>query len=157
MCELLLGKKPYVHEEERMRRYETIFILRPNVGEDEINRVIENTTQIILNEKGTILEMNKWGMKKLAYLIKKESLGYYVYCDFAGTPAAVAEIERKFRIDDMVLKYLTIKTADSMTEENIQDALAEISAKASAPVENEEMEETDSDDAEEENITEETE
>jgi small subunit ribosomal protein S6 len=150
-------QKPYVHEEERMRRYETIFILRPNVGEDEINRVTENTTQIILNEKGTILEMNKWGMKKLAYLIKKESLGYYVYCDFAGTPAAVAEIERKFRIDDMVLKYLTIKTADSMTEENIQEALAEISAKASAPVENDEMEETDSDDAEEENIIEETE
>lgn len=157
MREPLLGKKTYVHEEERMRRYETIFILRPNVGEDEINRVIENTTQIILNEKGTILEMNKWGMKKLAYLIKKESLGYYVYCDFAGTPAAVAEIERKFRIDDVILKYLTIKTADSMTEENIQEALVEISAKAAAPVENEEMEETDSDDAEEENITEETE
>lgn len=157
MCELLLGKKTYVHEEERMRRYETIFILRPNVGEDEINRVIENTTQIILNENGTILEMNKWGMKKLAYLIKKESLGYYVYCDYAGTPAAVAEIERKFRIDDAVLKYLTIKTADSMTEQNIQDALVEISAKANAPVESEEMEETDSDDSEEENITEETE
>lgn len=140
-----------------MRRYETIFILRPNVGEDEINRVVENTTQIILNEKGTILELNKWGMKKLAYLIKKESLGYYVYFDFAGTPAAVAEIERKFRIDDAVLKYLTIKTSDSMTEENIQDALVEISAKAAAPVENEDMDETDSEDAEEENITEDTE
>ena len=83
-----------------MRRYETIFILRPNAGEEEINRVVESTSKIILDEKGTIIELAKWGMKKLAYLIKKESLGYYVYCDYAGTPAAVSEIERKFRIDD---------------------------------------------------------
>lgn len=128
-----------------MRRYETIFILRPNVGEDEINKVVDSTTQIILNEKGTILELNKWGMKKLAYLIKKESLGYYVYCDFAGTPAAVAEIERKFRIDDSVLKYLTIKTADSITEDGIEKALAAISAKETAKLESEETDTTDSD------------
>lgn len=128
-----------------MRRYETIFILRPNAGEDEINKVVESTTQIILNENGTILEMNKWGMKKLAYLIKKESLGYYVYCDYAGTPAAVAEIERKFRIDDSVLKYLTIKTADSITEEGIEKALAAISAKETAKLESEETDSTDSD------------
>jgi small subunit ribosomal protein S6 len=127
-----------------MRRYETIFILRPNVGEDEINKVVESTTQIILNEKGTILELNKWGMKKLAYLIKKESLGYYVYCDYAGTPAAVAEIERKFRIDDSVLKYLTIKTADSINEDGIEKALAAISAKETAKLESEETDTTDS-------------
>ena len=69
-----------------MRRYETIYILRPNLGEEEISTVIENTNAIVQQEKGTIIELNKWGMKKLAYLIKKESLGYYVYCDYAGTP-----------------------------------------------------------------------
>ena len=140
-----------------MRRYETIFILRPNVGEDEINRVVESTSQIILDEKGTIIEMDKWGIKKLAYLIKKESLGYYVYCDYAGTPAAVAEIERKFRIDDTVLKYMTIKTAISITEEDIQEALAAISAKETALLESEEADATDSDEAVEEKTTEETE
>jgi small subunit ribosomal protein S6 len=140
-----------------MRRYETIFILRPNVGEEEINKVVESTTQIILNEKGTILEMNKWGMKKLAYLIKKESLGYYVYCDYAGTPAAVSEIERKFRIDDTVMKYLTIKTANSITEEGIQEALAAIAAKQTTPPDSEERDETDSENAEEEPIIDETE
>jgi small subunit ribosomal protein S6 len=115
-----------------MRRYETIFILRPNVGEDEITRIIESTTQIILGQEGTIIELNKWGMKKLAYLIKKETLGYYVYCDYAGTPAAVAEIERKFRIDDSVLKYMTIKTADALSEEEVQQAVAAVSEKQSA-------------------------
>ncbi|MGB3212550.1 MAG: 30S ribosomal protein S6 [Desulforhopalus sp.] len=131
-----------------MRRYETIFILRPNAGEDEINRVVESTTQIIVDEKGTIIEMNKWGMKKLAYLIKKESLGYYVFCDYAGTPAAVAEIERKFRIDDTVLKYMTIKTETSITEEEIQQAIAAVTAKETAQLESEEEETADSDDTE---------
>lgn len=54
------------------------------------------------------------------------------FCDFAGTPDAVAEIERKFRIDDLVLKYMTIKTAGSITEEEIQLAITAVSEKATA-------------------------
>ncbi len=140
-----------------MRRYETIFILRPNIGEDEINKVVENTTKIILDENGTIIEMARWGMKKLAYLIKKESLGYYVYCDYAGTPAAVAEIERKFRIDDSVMKYLTIKTAISIDEEGIQEAIARISEKNTALLDGDETDSDDSGDSGDENTTEDTE
>ena len=115
-----------------MRRYETIFILRPSQSEDEINTIIENTKKVILDEKGAIIGLSRWVLKKLAYTIKKETQGQYVFCDFAGTPAAVAEIERKFRIDDAVLKYLTIKTADSITEEDIQKAIAEADAKLAA-------------------------
>ena len=132
-----------------MRRYETIFILRPSAGEEEINRITGNTTQIILGDQGSIIELNRWGMKKLAYLIKKESLGYYVFCDFAGTPDAVAEIERKFRIDDLVLKYMTIKTAGSINEEEIQLAIAAVSEKATAVVDG------DADDSESEHLVEE--
>lgn len=123
-----------------MRRYETIFIIRPSAGEEEINRVIENTKQIILDDKGSIIELNKWGMKKLAYLIKKESLGYYVYCDFAGTPAAVAEIERKFRIEDLVLKYLTIKTADAIKESEIEQAVLAAEQRKTIPSDNQDTE-----------------
>ena len=133
-----------------MRRYETIFILRPGAGEEEINRVVGSTTQIILDAHGSIIELNKWGMKKLAYLIKKESLGYYVFCDFAGTPEAVAEIERKFRIDDLVLKYMTIKKAGSITEEQIQEAIAVVSERATAVADD-----ADSDDHDSEQLIEE--
>jgi small subunit ribosomal protein S6 len=115
-----------------MRRYELIFILRPGLGEEQINTVVDYMNQIILNENGTIIDFNKWGMKKLAYTIKKEIQGYYVFCEFAGTPAAVAEIERKFRIDDAVLKYLTIKTADAITAEGIQAAIGETEARKAA-------------------------
>ncbi len=117
-----------------MRRYETIFILRPSAGEEEINRIIGSTTQIILGDVGSIIELNRWGIKKLAYPIKKEGLGYYVFCDFAGTPETVAEIERKFRIDDLVLKYMTIKTAGSINTDEIQLAIAAVSEKATAMV-----------------------
>jgi small subunit ribosomal protein S6 len=139
-----------------MRRYETIFIIRPGAGEEEINKIVENTRQIILDEKGTIIELNKWGMKKLAYSIKKESLGYYVFCDFAGTPAAVAEIERKFRIDDMVLKYMTIKTADSIKEDEIEQAVAAAEQKKTVPVDDQDTDGADVDNSVELETEEET-
>lgn len=126
-----------------MRRYETIVILRPNSGEEEINKVIETTTKIITDDKGSVIELNKWGMKKLAYLIKKETLGYYAYFDFASTPAAVSEIERKFRIDDVVLKYMTIKLAAAITEEGVTEAIAAVSAREASAAAEIEAAETD--------------
>ena len=113
-----------------MRRYEQIYILHPNLNEDEITKVVDNTNKIITDEAGTVISNVKWGMKKLAYPIKKELQGYYVFCDFATTPAAVAEVERKFRIDDSVLKYLSIKLADAITEEEIQAAQEDAAAVA---------------------------
>lgn len=115
-----------------MRRYETVFILRPGQSEDEINTIINNTKKIILDDNGSIISLGRWGLKKLAYTIKKENQGQYVFCDYAGTPAAVAEIERKFRIDDAVLKYLTIKTAEAITAEEIDKAIAEADARLAA-------------------------
>lgn len=128
-----------------MRRYETIVILRPNAGEEQINKVVDMTTQIITDEQGSIIELNKWGMKKLAYLIKKESIGYYVYFDYAGTPAAVSEIERKYRIEDVVLKYMTIKTAAAIDEAGVEEAIAAVNARqaSAAEAENAETEEQD--------------
>lgn len=125
-----------------MRRYETIYILRPNQSEEQITTVIENTNKIILDEAGTIISLNKWGMKKMAYEIKKEAQGYYVYCDYAATPAAIAEVERRFRIEDAVLKYMTVKLNDDISEEQIQQAIGDIVAKEAAAKEAAESEES---------------
>lgn len=124
-----------------MRRYETIYILRSNLSEDQVNSVIEYANKIILDDAGTIISLNKWGMKKFAYLIKKETQGYYVYCDYAGTPAAVAEVERRFRIDDSVLKYMTVKLSDSISDEEIQQAIGDVAAQEAAAKEAAEAEE----------------
>ena len=122
-----------------MRRYETIFIVRPNVAEDEIEAVISKTTSIIESDGGTIISIDKWGLRKLAYLIKKESQGYYVYINFGTIPASVSEMERIFRIDDRVMKYLTVKLEESCDPVAIKEemALAE-AAKTSAAAEAEE-------------------
>jgi small subunit ribosomal protein S6 len=102
------------------------------LGEGEINTIIENSNAIINSEDGKIIELSKWGMTKLAFPIKKEIQGFYVFCDYSGTPDAVAEMERKFRIDDSVLRYLTVKTADSITDEEVAEATINVAAKAAS-------------------------
>jgi len=99
-----------------MRRYETICIIKPSVGEDEITAIIDKTTGIIEQFDGSIVNLDRWGMKKLAYPIKKEIQGFYVFAEYAGKPEAVAEVERIFKIDDRILKYMTIKSQDVYVE-----------------------------------------
>ncbi len=123
-----------------MRRYETIYILRPSLNEEEINTIVENSAAIITGDKGQIIELDRWGMRKLAYPIKKEPQGFYVFCDYSGTPEAVAEMERKFRIDDAVLRYMTVKTANSISADEITEATQQAATKQ-AQAEKEKQEE----------------
>jgi small subunit ribosomal protein S6 len=92
-----------------LRRYETISIISPNVGEDEVKAISQKTADIVVGDGGTIINVDNWGLKKLAYPIKKQQQGYYVYTEFAAIPAAVSEMERIFKIDDHVLKFMTMK------------------------------------------------
>ena len=119
-----------------MRRYETIFIVRPNIAEDEIEAITGKATATIEGDGGTIFRINNWGLKKLAYLINKENQGYYVYIDYAGVPTSVAEIERIFKIDDRILKYLTVKLADSCDPDVVREQLASAESAAAAAAEN---------------------
>jgi small subunit ribosomal protein S6 len=115
-----------------MRRYETIYILRPNLSEEQVSTIIDNTNAIIASEGGSVIHLDRWGLRKFAYLIKKEQQGVYVFCDYATEPAAVLEMERKFRIDDAVLKYMTIKLADDISPEKIEAAKIEMATRKAA-------------------------
>ncbi len=126
-----------------MRRYETIFILRPSLNEKEIDTVVDMAVGIITDTAGKIIDLNRWGMKKLAYTIKKETQGFYVFIDYSGTPGAVAEIERRFRIDDTVLRYMTVKTSDDISDEQIVAATDLASQKKIEAEKAEEASETD--------------
>ena len=98
-----------------MRRYETIVILKPSLGEADNQAGIDRAVGIIENFGGSIIKIDKWGLKKLAYLINKENQGFYVHILYAGLPAGVDEMERVFRIDDNVMKFLTVKLQDVYT------------------------------------------
>lgn len=95
-----------------MRRYETIFIVKPNVDGDALNAVTERVTGIINDFGGTLVAVDRWGLKKLAYNINKESQGLYIYIEYGSKPDAVVEIERILKIDDRILKYMTVKTQE---------------------------------------------
>lgn len=98
-----------------MRRYETIVILKPSLGEAENQEIIKRATGTIEEFGGSIVSVDMWGLRKTAYPIMKETQGYYVYIQYAGLPAGVDEMERVFRIDEKVMKYLTVKLQDVFT------------------------------------------
>jgi small subunit ribosomal protein S6 len=115
-----------------MRHYETTYILRPNLGEDQFNEIIERTNAIVTDDGGSIIDIDRWGLKKLAYEIKKELQGYYVYMSYAAHGTTVKELERIFRIDDRLLRYLTIKLTDSIDAAGIDEEKEKIAALAAA-------------------------
>jgi small subunit ribosomal protein S6 len=115
-----------------MRHYETTFILRPNLGEDQFTEIIDRTCTIITDDGGTIINTDRWGMKRLAYEIKKDVQGYYVNLNYAAPGKTVSEIERIFRIDDRLLRYLTIKLAESIDQEAITKAQDAFTAREAA-------------------------
>ncbi len=100
-----------------MRIYEELFILfivRPDVPEEEIDQLIEQTKQVITGGGGTVEKAEKWGVRKLAYRVKKREEGYYVLLQFASGPDVVKEIERRFRVSDLVMKYLTVRVDEKL-------------------------------------------
>jgi len=115
-----------------MRHYETTYILRPNLGEEQFTEIIDRTNTIVTNDGGAIICLDRLGVKRMAYEISKEIQGYYVYMNYAAPGKTVDEIERIFRIDDRALRYLTVKLGDSMNAEAIEAEKQRIEEKAAA-------------------------
>jgi small subunit ribosomal protein S6 len=107
-----------------LKRYETLFIVQSELSSEEITAIIDRYSKIITDMKGTVLKVERWGKRKLAYLIRKQARGFYILIDFAGRREIVAEVERILKFDDKVLKYMSVKLADSMTAEEIEKELA---------------------------------
>lgn len=107
-----------------MRRYETIVIIDPDLSEDDRIALIERVKEIIPHQEGVFLQEDLWGVKKLAYDIKKKPRGYYARFDYCGFGPVVDELERFFKIDDRVMKYLTVQLDAEADVEKIQEEIA---------------------------------
>ena len=92
-----------------MKAYETIFITDPDISEDDLDKFIERLTGIVDSFNGKIIRVKNWGKKKLAYKIKKRIKGYYFILNFLGNRDLTTELERILKLDDRVLKYLTLR------------------------------------------------
>lgn len=119
-----------------MRRYETILIADVNLSNDEHQVLVERYKTVITDSKGIIVKTEEWGKRKLAYEINKQSRGNYVLIDYVSNTGAISELERNLKIDDKVLKFLTVKKNDSVDMQEIEKEItAAQAAKASEKLE----------------------
>jgi small subunit ribosomal protein S6 len=121
----------YIQKEGNMNRYETIFILESDIPDAEREPMLEKIKSLIPQHNGVLILLDDWGNRKLAYLIKKKMHGRYIRLDYCGTGALVDDLERFFRLDHRVLKYMTIQLDANVDPEAIQEALKSQQAETS--------------------------
>ena len=92
-----------------MRRYETIYIANPNLDDEALKEVVTKFSDLIKKQKGSIVKIDEWGKRKMAYEVKRFDKGHYILLDFCGLPEMVMELERNLKLDDRILKYSTVK------------------------------------------------
>jgi small subunit ribosomal protein S6 len=92
-----------------MRIYEELFIVKPDAPEEEVDAYIGQVKDLITNGKGTIEKADKWGTRKLAYKVQKYNEGIYVLIQFSSSPDLVKEVERRMRVTDLVIKFITVR------------------------------------------------
>jgi len=97
-----------------MKPYESIFILNPNIDNEESEKVIARMREVITSNGGEVTHVEKWGKRKLAYEVAKFKKGDYVLVQYTGVPATVTELERNFKMTDPVIKYMTVKLDKDM-------------------------------------------
>lgn len=116
-----------------MRNYESLYIIHPDIVGDGLTAVVEKFQTILTDQAAEIYKLDNWGVRKLAYPIKKVERGCYVQVLFSAEPEVIAEYERRLRLDENVLRFLTVKIEGDF-------ASAEPSAEAAAPVEDDDDE-----------------
>ena len=89
--------------------YESIFIVRPALSDEDTDRIISKMKGVLEKSGATLEKTENWGKKRLAYEIKRERKGTFVYFQFNSEGSAIHELERSYRLEDSVIKFITIK------------------------------------------------
>ncbi|HHU63261.1 MAG TPA: 30S ribosomal protein S6 [Clostridiales bacterium] len=95
-----------------MNKYETIFVINPELDEEATKAVVEKFKNLIVQEGGQVDNIDEWGKRKLAYKVKDFKEGYYVLMNFAAAPTVPQELERVYRITGDIIRYLIVKQKD---------------------------------------------
>lgn len=94
-----------------MNKYESVIIIKPNLEEGEIEGIITEITDLI-KQDGKVIEVDKKGIKKLAYEINKCKEGYYITFDFEVKSELIVELERHYRVNENIIKFITLRKED---------------------------------------------
>ena len=91
------------------RLYEVMYIAQPETAEDDIAKLNDGIRTLIEKDGGTVAEIEGWGRRRLAYPINKKTEGFYVLLEIEGSGQEIAELERRFRVNDVILRYMTVR------------------------------------------------
>ena len=92
-----------------MRTYETIFIIHPEVAGDAYTEIVDKYKGILDELGAKMIAVEEWGTRKLAYIVQKQERGTYVLFAYEGKPEGIRELERRFRIDEKIIKFMTLQ------------------------------------------------
>jgi len=96
------------------RIYEEMFIVRPDATDEVIDPIIDQLSKFITGHGGTVDKAEKMGKRMLAYKVEKCDEGFYVLMQFTATPDTVREVERRLRVQDVVIKFITVRIDERM-------------------------------------------
>ena len=95
-----------------MNKYESVLIARQDLGASQVSGIVEDLTNVLKKEGGEVVRVDNWGLKNLAYRIKKNRKGHYVLLNISAPATAIAEFERVMRVNEDIIRYMTVKVED---------------------------------------------
>ena len=115
-----------------MRQYESIFIASPELAEEQADELVKYFEGIIAEQGGELLKTDRWGRKKLAYDVRKFSEGNYTLFELKAGPKLIAELERRYRNHESVIKYLSVRVDETQKAASRQKVRYERESKRKA-------------------------
>lgn len=109
-----------------MANYESVLIARQDLGAAQVNTLVSELSDVIKSEGGEVVRVDNWGLKNLAYRIKKNRKGYYVLLDIVAPANAISEYERRIRLNEDVIRYMTVRVDEFNNEVASDEEVAAI-------------------------------
>jgi len=113
-----------------MKLYETVFIVDPQIGDDGIERCVKKFFDYVEERASEVVRKRKWGLRKLAYQIRKRDQGYYVLINYVADGDLVRDLERELKLDESILRYMTVVVPKREMEKLRADEASEAGPKA---------------------------
>ena len=134
-----------------MRYYETLYIINPNLSEEDYRDTVAKFNGIVEKNKGVVIKVDEWGKKTFAYRLKEFDRGFYILLKYCAEAGLTEELQKNLKLDDRIIKFQTVKLSDKADPDALKAELEETEVKQpeeiqsegkTAPVENAEPEES---------------
>ncbi len=125
------------------KMYESAVIINAALEEDQIQSIISRIKELISSNDGEITDIEDWGRKRLAYMIRKSKIGYYIIFQFNAYPQIIFTLEKFYKLDENILRYLTIKLTKNALEQIEKNKALSLAEENNAIVENDKIAEAE--------------